>query len=113
MEKNRLERACEDYDSDKDYNGARGIALAELKLRNNSKSRQHPSVIKKPINEIIKLPPKIVGIRLDANILIKKDLENLSNEGYKIDKGYKKMDSTQLWNYYLKTLRENGYYSTP
>lgn len=108
MAKDGLEKAFEDYDSDKDPNGARGMALAELKLR---KQGYHSS-ISKPIEKIITLTPKVIGASPDVDMLVNNYLKELKNEGYSIRDGFKKMDKVERWNYFLTVLKENNYFNS-
>lgn len=102
-----------DYNLDTDYNGSRGIALADSILRKKGHDLTLNFTEKKDIKDIIKLTPKQISNSPHVNSIVKKDLENLSKEGYSIDARYKKMDSISLWNYYIKTLSENHYFEQP
>jgi len=105
----RLERTSKnDYNPDTDYNGARGIAMAEFELR----KKGYPPSIPKPIKKIITLTPKVIGASPDVDGLVNRYLEELKNEGYSIRDGFKKMDKTERWNYFISVLKENDYFNS-
>ena len=97
------------YDKD-DPNGARGIARAEYELR----KRGYPSAFgeKKSIKDIVFNVPSEISSHPDVNSIIKKDLTRLKEAGYTVDiKYFRGQDNTGKWNYYLKVLRDNGYFA--
>lgn len=109
MKKDRLEEACKNYDPDKDYTGAIGRKLAELKRHRQG----FPSAFadKSSIKEIIKHTPKDIGGNPHVNSLVKKDLVKLKKAGYSVNLEYfQSQDNVGKWNYYLKVLSDNGYF---
>jgi hypothetical protein len=108
VKKGRLERKVVPIDPEADPTGARGMARAELQRKIEGYSPV--TGLKKPIKEIIKMSPKVVGASSNVNSLVKTDLENLQNAGYDIKEGYKRMKSTDLWNYYMSVLVKNDYF---
>lgn len=105
------------YNQDEDPSGAIGPSLANIVLQRSRYSgkpvfSKENSGNRKSIKDIVTPAPKIIGSAPNANYLIRQNLKNLRNEGYPVNKNYTKMNSTDLWIYFLAVLKENNYFDS-
>jgi hypothetical protein len=89
----------EEYLSDNDYNGARGIAIADYNLLVKKRNKKAS-----PLEILSNTNPKILTNFSDGTVF-DGIFRKLKKAGYEV-KDYSIMDGPQKWNYYLSLMKE-------